>query len=59
MDRAACLHYIMDAFHRWLFDTAGDRKPISPVLFLATPAAYFAGSETTGTERSPTWHSTN
>ncbi|MFD5518824.1 hypothetical protein [Streptomyces sp. NPDC127066] len=49
-DRAARLRYTMDAFHRWLFDTAGDQKPINPVLFLATPAAYFAGSEITGTE---------
>ncbi|MFC5253556.1 hypothetical protein [Streptomyces nigrescens] len=40
----------MDAFQRWLFDTAGDQKPINPVLFLVTPAAYFAGSEITGTE---------
>ncbi|MFH9298904.1 hypothetical protein [Streptomyces sp. NPDC017520] len=50
LDRAARLRYTMDAFHRWLFDTAGDEKPINPVLFLATPAAYFAGSEITGTE---------
>ncbi|MFB6516243.1 hypothetical protein ACFCW4_06690 [Streptomyces virginiae] len=40
----------MDAFHRWLFDAAGDQKPINPVLFLATPAAYFAGSEIIGAE---------
>ncbi|TGZ12342.1 hypothetical protein DV517_74370 [Streptomyces sp. S816] len=50
LDRAARLRYTMDAFHRWLFDTAGDQKPINPVLFLATPASYFAGSEITGTE---------
>ncbi|GLV95786.1 hypothetical protein [Streptomyces virginiae] len=49
-DRATRLRYTMDAFHRWLFDTAGDQRPINPVLFLATPAAYFAGSEITGTE---------
>ncbi|MEV7906609.1 hypothetical protein [Streptomyces anulatus] len=49
-DRAARLRHAMDAFHRWLFDTAGDQKPINPVLFLATPAAYFAGSEISGTE---------
>ncbi|MBF6048000.1 hypothetical protein GO001_22740 [Streptomyces sp. NRRL B-1677] len=49
-DRAARLRYTMDAFHRWLFDTAGDQKPINPVLFLATPPAYFAGSDITGTE---------
>ncbi|MER6450821.1 hypothetical protein [Streptomyces venezuelae] len=49
-DRAARIRYTMDAFHRWLFDTASDQKPINPVLFLATPAAYFAGSEITGTE---------
>ncbi|MFG2630035.1 hypothetical protein [Streptomyces sp. NPDC048473] len=49
-NRAARLRYTMDAFHRWLFDTAGDQKPINPVLFFATPAAYFAGSEITGTE---------
>lgn len=50
LNRAARLRCTMDAFHRWLFDTAGDQKPINPVLFLATPAAYFAGSEITGTE---------
>ncbi|MFE7805857.1 hypothetical protein ACFU51_14570 [Streptomyces sp. NPDC057430] len=50
LDRAARLRYTMDAFHRWLFDTAGDQKPINPMLFLATPASYFAGSEITGTE---------
>ncbi|MFI8358506.1 hypothetical protein [Streptomyces cyaneofuscatus] len=49
-DRAARLRHTMDAFHRWLFDTAGDQKPINPVLFLATPASYFAGAEITGTE---------
>ncbi|MFD5065961.1 hypothetical protein, partial [Streptomyces sp. NPDC058394] len=49
-DRAARLRYTMDAFHQWLFDAAGDQKPINPVLFLATPASYFAGSEITGTE---------
>lgn len=49
-DRAARLRYTMDAFHRWLFDTAGDQKPINPVLFLATSASYFAGSEITGDE---------
>ncbi|WP_411573414.1 hypothetical protein [Streptomyces fradiae] len=48
LDRAARLRYTMDAFHRWLFDTAGDQKPINPVLFLDTPAAYFA--EITGSE---------
>ncbi|GAA1334965.1 hypothetical protein GCM10009647_076940 [Streptomyces sanglieri] len=36
-NRAARLRHTMDAFHRWLFDTAGDQKPINPVLFLATP----------------------
>ncbi|MER5886936.1 hypothetical protein ABT160_24195 [Streptomyces sp. NPDC001941] len=50
LDRAARLRHTMDAFHRWLFDTAGDQKPINPALFLATPASYFAGSEITGTE---------
>lgn len=50
LDRAARLRYTMGAFHRWLFDTAGDQKPINPVLFLATPASYFAGAEITGTE---------
>ncbi|MFF1408054.1 hypothetical protein [Streptomyces sp. NPDC058294] len=49
-NRAARLRYTMDAFHRWLFDTAGDQKPINPMLFLATPVSYFAGSEITGTE---------
>ncbi|GAA2621997.1 hypothetical protein [Streptomyces tubercidicus] len=50
LDRAAHLRYTMDAFHRWLFDTVGDQKPLYPVLFLATPVAYFAGSAITGTE---------
>ncbi|MGW2417587.1 hypothetical protein ACWCV5_36325 [Streptomyces tubercidicus] len=50
LDRAARLRYTMDAFHRWLFDTVGDQKPLYPVLFLATPVAYFAGSAITGTE---------
>ncbi|MEU0403298.1 hypothetical protein ABZ318_24310 [Streptomyces sp. NPDC006197] len=50
LDRAARLRYTMDAFHRWLFDTAGDQRPTNPVLFLDTPASYFAGSEITGTE---------
>ncbi|WP_329304550.1 hypothetical protein [Streptomyces anulatus] len=49
-DRAARLRHTMDAFHRWLFDTAADRKPVAPELFLTTPAAYFAGSEITETE---------
>jgi hypothetical protein len=40
----------MDAFLRWLYDTAGDQRPINPVLFLATPSSYFAGAEITGTE---------
>ncbi|MGW7244771.1 hypothetical protein [Streptomyces decoyicus] len=44
LDRAARLRYTMDAFHRWLFDTAGDQKPINPALFLAAPDAFFAGS---------------
>ncbi|MFE4177439.1 hypothetical protein ACFRR7_36295 [Streptomyces sp. NPDC056909] len=50
LDRAARLRYTMDAFHRWLFDTADDQKPIAPTLFFATTAAYFAGSAITGTE---------
>ncbi|MFE5847791.1 hypothetical protein ACFQ7N_39835 [Streptomyces niveus] len=50
LDRAARLRYTMDAFHRWLFDTAGDQTSMKPVLFLAAPAAYFAGSEITRTE---------
>ncbi|MFF8471988.1 hypothetical protein [Streptomyces griseus] len=50
LDRAARLRHTMDTFHRWLFDTAGDQTPINPVLFLATSAAYFAGSEITGGE---------
>ncbi|MFF8557035.1 hypothetical protein ACF058_29940 [Streptomyces sp. NPDC015501] len=50
VDRAARLRYTMDAFHRWLFDTAADQKPVNPEQFLATSAAYFAGSEITGTE---------
>jgi hypothetical protein len=49
-DRAARLCYTMGAFQRWLFDTAGDQKPINPALFLATPASYFAGAEISGTE---------
>ncbi|MEU5163842.1 hypothetical protein AB0G74_30100 [Streptomyces sp. NPDC020875] len=49
-DRAARLRHTMDAFHRWLFDTAGDQTPVDPALFLTSPAAYFAGSDITGTE---------
>ncbi|MGW7213674.1 hypothetical protein [Streptomyces collinus] len=43
-DRAARLRCTMDAFQRWLFDTAGDQQPADPALFLTSPAAYFAGS---------------
>ncbi|QRV39227.1 hypothetical protein I6J42_34745 (plasmid) [Streptomyces californicus] len=50
LDRAARLRYTMDAFHRWLFDTAADPAPVAPELFLTTHAAYFAGSEITETE---------
>ncbi|WP_327411374.1 hypothetical protein OG458_42540 (plasmid) [Streptomyces sp. NBC_01281] len=49
-DRAARLRHAMDAFLRWLYDTAGDQRPIDPVLFLVTPGSYFAGAEITGTE---------
>ncbi|MET8934429.1 hypothetical protein ABZX42_36475 [Streptomyces sp. NPDC004611] len=49
-DRAARLRHTMDAFLRWLYDTAGDQTPINPTLFLATPGSYFAGAEITGTE---------
>ncbi|MFF3578071.1 hypothetical protein [Streptomyces mirabilis] len=49
-DRAARLRHTMDAFLRWLFDTAGDQTPINPALFLATPGSYFAGIEIPGTE---------
>ncbi|MGV9885192.1 hypothetical protein [Streptomyces sp. NPDC003006] len=43
-DRAARLRYTMDAFQRWLFDTAGNQQPVDPTHFCAAPAAYFAGS---------------
>ncbi|MFF4935095.1 hypothetical protein ACFY2H_40570 [Streptomyces griseofuscus] len=49
-DRAARLRHTMDAFLRRLYDTAGDQAPIDPVLFLATPASYFAGVEVSGAE---------
>lgn len=49
-DRAARLRYTMDAFLRWLFDTAGDQSPTDPSLFLATPSAYFAGAAISGTD---------
>lgn len=49
-DRAARLRYTMDAFLRWLFDTAGDQTPVDPALFLTTPAAFFAGAEVSGTD---------
>jgi hypothetical protein len=49
-DRAARLRHTMNAFLRWLYDTAGDQRPINPTLFLATPGSYFAGAEITGTE---------
>jgi len=49
-DRAARLRHTMDAFLRWLYDTAGGQTPINPVLFLATPGAYFGGAEIAGTE---------
>lgn len=49
-DRAARLRHTMDAFLRWLYDTAGDQTPLNPALFLATPGSYFAGAEISGTE---------
>ncbi|MCC9711706.1 hypothetical protein E4N62_44765 [Streptomyces sp. MNU76] len=49
-NRAARLRHTMDAFHRWLFDTAGDREPINPVLFLDTPWSFFAGAVITESE---------
>jgi hypothetical protein len=49
-DRAARLRHTMDAFLRWLYDSAGDQRPINPTLFLATGGSFFAGSEITGTE---------
>ncbi|WP_327595256.1 hypothetical protein [Streptomyces chartreusis] len=49
-DRAARLRHTMDAFLRWLYDTASDQTPINPALFLATPGSYFAGAEISGTE---------
>lgn len=50
-DRAARLRHTMDAFLRWLFDTAGDQTPIDPALFLTTPGSFFAGAEVSGTLR--------
>ncbi|MEU6460212.1 hypothetical protein [Streptomyces sp. NPDC047065] len=49
-DRAARLRYTMDAFLRWLFDTAGDQSPTDPSLFLAAPSAFFAGAAVSGTD---------
>ncbi|MFP8888059.1 hypothetical protein [Streptomyces mangrovi] len=49
-DRAARLRHTIDAFLRWLYDTAGDQTPVAPALFLATPGSYFAGAEISGTE---------
>ncbi|MFE5869544.1 hypothetical protein ACFQ6V_12955 [Streptomyces roseifaciens] len=49
-DRAARLRYTMDAFLRWLFDTAGDQSSTNPSLFLTTPIAYFAGAAISGTD---------
>ncbi|MFE6461112.1 hypothetical protein ACFVP0_27105 [Streptomyces cinereoruber] len=42
-DRAARLRYTMDAFQRWIFDTAGDQRPVDPALFFTAPGAFFAG----------------
>ncbi|GGU10800.1 hypothetical protein GCM10010272_64710 [Streptomyces lateritius] len=47
-DRVARLRYTMDAFLRWLFNTA--ESPTDPSLFLATPTAYFAGAAVSGTD---------
>lgn len=49
-NRAARLRHTMDAFHRWLFDTVGDQKPVDPVLFLDTPWSFFAGAVITDSE---------
>lgn len=49
-DRAARLRYTMDAFLRWLFDTADDRTPVDPTLFLTTPGSSFAGAGIPGTD---------
>jgi hypothetical protein len=47
-NRAARLRYTMDAFQRWLFDTAGNRRPVDPALFFTAPSAFFAGSAISG-----------
>jgi hypothetical protein len=49
-DRAARLRYTMDAFVRWLFDTAGDQTPVDPNLFLMEPEASFAGADIPGAD---------
>jgi len=49
-NRVARLRYTMDAFLRWLFDTAGDQLPTDPSLFLATLSACFAGAAISGTD---------
>ncbi|MEU9213402.1 hypothetical protein AB0D27_37225 [Streptomyces sp. NPDC048415] len=49
-DRAARLRYTMDAFLRWLFDTAGDQTPVDSTLFLTTPGSSFAGAGIPGTD---------
>ncbi|MCZ4098104.1 hypothetical protein [Streptomyces sp. H39-C1] len=49
-DRAARLRHTMNAFLRWLYDTAGDQVPTNPALFLATPGSYFAGADVSGAD---------
>lgn len=47
-DHAARLRYTMDAFLRWMFDTAGNQTPVRPDLFLETSVSTFAGAAISG-----------
>lgn len=47
---AARHRYATDAFLRWLYDTAHDRRPTHPAGFLAITESHFAGGELSETE---------
>ncbi|GAA2945437.1 hypothetical protein [Streptomyces enissocaesilis] len=50
-DTPAARHrYATDAFLRWLYDTAHDRRATHPAGFLTTAEAHFAGGELSETE---------
>src|SRR5260221_650303 len=42
--------YAADALLNWLYATAHNQKPVNPVGFPASPAAYFAGDALSGEE---------